>query len=185
MEVFTCLPSLQNRNYFRLAPLWKSFSGIPANFKTAAGPPCWRWAGSPPRAALLPRGKFGARISSLHDSNTIPVKPTGFLARWWSEAFIVCFFRGASTLLFKKDCGHRHAGAPAIPDPRFRRLPPALGAGANRPTILVVGGSSVRAVLNLYLSALKLVPAAQLLHLSGKVFEVQAGFTRRRASRRW
>lgn len=105
----------------------------------------------------------------LHESNTIPGKANRFLARFVDEAF-VGFPETASRLKARKVTA---TGTPVRPqfcvrDAAGCRL--ALGLEAERPTILVVGGSQGASGLNgMVLSALPLLARKnwQWLHLTG------------------
>ena len=173
MEIFT-LPAvgLQNRNYFSFArSFWKSFQTARGIFKTRRPDAVLAMGGFTSAPPVLAARKFGAK-TFLHDSNTIPGKANRFLARWVDEAFIG-FPEAAARLRAKKISV---TGTPVRPqfqvrDPAACRL--ALGLEPNMPTMLVVGGSQGASGLNdLILSALKLMPRAQWLHLTGaKDFE--------------
>ncbi|HSY17638.1 MAG TPA: undecaprenyldiphospho-muramoylpentapeptide beta-N-acetylglucosaminyltransferase [Candidatus Acidoferrales bacterium] len=173
MAIFT-LPAvgLQNRNYFSFArSFWKSFQAARAIFKTRRPAAVLAMGGFTSAPPVLAARKFGAK-TFLHDSNTIPGKANRFLARWVDEAFIG-FPEAAARLRAKKISV---TGTPVRPqfqvrDPAACRL--ALGLEPNMPTVLVVGGSQGASGLNdLILSALKLMPRAQWLHLTGaKDFE--------------
>jgi len=173
MHIFT-LPAvgLQNRNYFSFArSFWKSFQAAREIFKAHRPAAVLAMGGFTSAPPVLAARKFGAK-TFLHDSNTIPGKANRFLARWVDEAFIG-FPEAASRLHAKKISV---TGTPVRPqfqmrDPAACRI--ALGLSPNLPTILVVGGSQGASGLNeLILSALKLAPRAQWLHLTGaKDFE--------------
>jgi UDP-N-acetylglucosamine--N-acetylmuramyl-(pentapeptide) pyrophosphoryl-undecaprenol N-acetylglucosamine transferase len=105
----------------------------------------------------------------LHESNTIPGKANRFLSRFVDEVF-VGFPETAARLKARKVTP---TGTPVRPQFRIRdaaecRL--ALGMDAERPAILVVGGSQGASGLNhMVLSALPLLAQKnwQWLHLTG------------------
>ncbi|MDR3457636.1 MAG: undecaprenyldiphospho-muramoylpentapeptide beta-N-acetylglucosaminyltransferase [Verrucomicrobiae bacterium] len=173
MEIFT-LPAvgLQNRNYFSFArSFWKSYRAAQAIFKAHRPAAVLAMGGFTSAPPVLAARRFGAR-TFLHDSNTIPGKANRFLARRVDEAFIG-FPEAAARLRAKKIFV---TGTPVRPQFQLREAAAcrtALGLDPERPTILVVGGSQGASGLNdLILSALKLAPPVQWLHLTGaKDFE--------------
>jgi UDP-N-acetylglucosamine--N-acetylmuramyl-(pentapeptide) pyrophosphoryl-undecaprenol N-acetylglucosamine transferase len=180
MGIFT-LPAvgLQNRNYFSFAgSFWKSFRAARAIFKSHRPAAVLAMGGFTSAPPVLAARKFGAK-TFLHDSNTIPGKANRFLARWVDEAFIG-FPEAAARLRAKKISV---TGTPVRPQFQMRAADvcrTALGLDPNLRTILVVGGSQGASGLNdLVLSALKLAPPVQWLHLTGaKDFEkVKAAYT--------
>lgn len=169
-EVYT-LPAvgLQNRNYFGFAGSFvKSLFSARSVF-------CRR----KPRAVLAMGGFtsappiFVAKAlgvqTYLHESNTIPGRANRLLARWVDEA-LVGFPEAAARLKAHKVTV---TGTPVRPQFQARSAAAcrvALGLDAERPVILVVGGSQGASGLNsLVLSALPLLAQKnwQWLHLTG------------------
>lgn len=135
----------------------------------------------PPHAALAMGGftsappilaakKFGAR-TFLHESNTLPGRANRWLS-WVVDHAFVGFPQAGARLHARRATT---TGTPVRPqftprDPAACRV--ALGLDADRPTLLVMGGSQGASGINdLVLRALPLLakgaPALQLLHLAG------------------
>ena len=198
MEIFT-LPAvgLQNRNYFSFAgSLLKSLFAAQKIFrrrKPDAVLAMGGFTGAPP---IWVGKDFGAR-TFLHESNTIPGRANRLLARFVDEAF-VGFPEAAARLKARKVT---MTGTPVRPQfrwgeatdepargdarlTRIARCRAALGLEADRPTILVVGGSQGASGINeMILSALPLLAGKnwQWLHLTGaRDFEkVKAAYAER------
>jgi len=170
METFT-LPAvgLQNRNYFSFAKsFWNSFRAARTIFKSrrpAAVLAMGGFTSAPPIFAA----KFSGTKTFLHESNTIPGRANRLLARFVDAAFIG-FPETAARVRAKKISV---TGTPVRPQFQIRAAAEcriALGFDANRPTILVVGGSQgARGLNDLVLSALPLLNDRdwQWLHLTG------------------
>ena len=184
MEIFT-LPAvaLQNKNYFSFArsfvKSWLSARKIFKQRQPVAVLAMGGFTSAPPVLAA----KFSGIKTFLHESNTIPGRANKLLARFVNVAF-VGFPETAARLNARKVTV---TGTPVRPQfqPRDAAVcRTALGLKANRPTILVVGGSQGASGLNeMVLSALPL-PAEknwQWLHLTGaNDFEkVQAAYAAR------
>ena len=175
MEIFT-LPAvgLQNRNYFSFAcSFWNSWRASRKIFKSRAPQAVLAMGGFTSAPPILAGKQAGAK-TFLHESNTIPGKANRLLARFVDEAF-VGFPEAAARLHARKVTP---TGTPVRPQFQIRaaaecRL--ALGLDAERPVILVVGGSQGASGLNtMVLSALPLLAGKpwQWLHLTGaKDFE--------------
>ena len=129
-------------------------------------------------------GKFLGAKTFLHESNTIPGKANRWLARFVDEAFV--YFPETASRLHARET--EVIGMPVRPqfleamDPSAARR--ALGLEADRPVLLVMGGSQGASGINdLILSALPLLteaaPEMQFLHLTGvRDFEkVKAAYT--------
>jgi UDP-N-acetylglucosamine--N-acetylmuramyl-(pentapeptide) pyrophosphoryl-undecaprenol N-acetylglucosamine transferase len=170
MEVFT-LPAvgLQNRNYLSFVlSFWKSFHTARKIFKSHPPQAVLAMGGFTSAPPILAAKTFGAK-TFLHESNTIPGRANRFLAGHVDEAF-VGFPETAKRL---KACKTTVTGTPVRP--QFMPKPAAdcriaLGLDAQRPTILVVGGSQGASGLNeMILSALPLLASKnwQWLHLTG------------------
>jgi UDP-N-acetylglucosamine--N-acetylmuramyl-(pentapeptide) pyrophosphoryl-undecaprenol N-acetylglucosamine transferase len=170
MEIFT-LPAvaLQNKNYFSFArsfvKSWLSARKIFKQRQPVAVLAMGGFTSAPPVLAA----KFSGIKTFLHESNTIPGRANHFLARFVDGAF-VGFPETVARLNARKVTV---TGTPVRPQfqPRDAAVcRTALGLKANRPTILVVGGSQGASGLNeMVLSALPL-PAEknwQWLHLTG------------------
>ncbi len=135
-----------------------------------------------PPAAVLAMGGFtgaapiwaGRRIGAktyLHDSNTIPGRANRWLARWVDDAFV--YFPETAARL--KNPRVHVVGMPVRPqfqpmDAASARM--ALGLAADRPTLLVMGGSQGASGINrLMTTALPAFMAAfpgwQFIHLTG------------------
>ncbi|HEX4350470.1 MAG TPA: glycosyltransferase, partial [Verrucomicrobiae bacterium] len=146
MEVFT-LPAvgLQNRNYFSFfMSFWNSFRAARKIFQQRKPDAVLAMGGftsAPPvLAAKFHLSKKLRCKAFLHESNTIPGKANRFLARYVDEAF-VGFPETASRLKARKTTP---TGTPVRPQFQIRAAAEcraALGLEAERPTILVVGGS--------------------------------------------
>jgi UDP-N-acetylglucosamine--N-acetylmuramyl-(pentapeptide) pyrophosphoryl-undecaprenol N-acetylglucosamine transferase len=119
---------------------------------------------------ILAAKSFGAR-TFLHESNTIPGRANRWLSRVVNQAFIG--FPQAGARLHARDFSV--TGTPVRP--QFQSLDAAacriaLGLEANRPVLLVMGGSQGASGINeLVLKTLPLLakrlPQLQLIHLTG------------------
>ena len=170
MEIFTLAAvALQNENYFSFArsfvKSWLSARKIFKQRQPVAVLAMGGFTSAPPVLAA----KFSGIKTFLHESNTIPGRANYFLARFVDGAF-VGFPETVARLNARKVTV---TGTPVRPQfqPRDAAVcRTALGLKANRPTILVVGGSQGASGLNeMVLSALPL-PAEknwQWLHLTG------------------
>lgn len=135
----------------------------------------------PPRAVLAMGGftsappvlaarRFGAK-TFLHESNVIPGRANRWLARWVDHAFVG--FVQASPHLRARET--TVTGTPVRSELRLRDAGPCrtvLGLDADRPVVLVMGGSQGASGVNeLVLAALpefaRRQPAWQWLHLAG------------------
>jgi UDP-N-acetylglucosamine--N-acetylmuramyl-(pentapeptide) pyrophosphoryl-undecaprenol N-acetylglucosamine transferase len=170
MEIFT-LPAvgLQNRNYFSFAKsFWKSFRTARTIFRQrqpAAVLAMGGFTSAPPIFAA----KISGAKTFLHESNTIPGRANRLLARFVDKAF-VGFPETAARLRAKKNLVTGTPVRPQFQPGDAAGCRRALGLDANRPTILVVGGSQGASGLNnLILSALPLMKNRgwQWLHLTG------------------
>jgi len=175
LEIFT-LPAvaLQNRNYFSFArSFWQSWRAARKMFQARPPRAVLAMGGFTSAPPVLAAKSFGAR-TFLHESNTIPGRANRFLARFVDAAF-VGFPEAGSRLKTRKVTG---TGTPVrtqfFPD-AGRRTPDvagraALGLDAERPVVLVMGGSQGASGLNdMILSALPLLAQKnwQWLHLAG------------------
>ena len=169
-EVFT-LPAvgLQNRNYFSFAAsFWNSFCAARKIFRQRKPDAVLAMGGFTSAPPVLAAKRFHAK-TFLHESNTIPGKANRFLARFVDEAF-VGFPEAAARLHARKVTP---TGTPVRPQFQVRAAAEcraALGLDAERPTVLVVGGSQGASGLNaMVLSALPLLAQKnwQWLHLTG------------------
>ncbi len=170
MEIVT-LPAvgLQNRNYFSFAlSFWKSWRTA-RNFFKARRPQAVLAMGGFTSAPPVFAGKKSGAKTFLHESNTIPGRANRFLARFVDGAF-VGFPEAAARLEAPKTTV---TGTPVRPQFQARdagECRRALGLEADRPVILVVGGSQGASGLNnRVLSALPLLAKKnwQWLHLTG------------------
>jgi UDP-N-acetylglucosamine--N-acetylmuramyl-(pentapeptide) pyrophosphoryl-undecaprenol N-acetylglucosamine transferase len=170
MEIFT-LPAvgLQNRNYFSFARSFvKSLFAARKIFRRCPPAAVLAMGGFTSAPPILVAKAMGAQ-TFLHESNTIPGKANRYLARFVNGAFIG-FPETAARLRAKKITV---TGTPVRPQFQIRAAAgcrTALGLDANRPTILVVGGSQGAHGLNeMILSALPLLKDRdwQWLHLTG------------------
>jgi UDP-N-acetylglucosamine--N-acetylmuramyl-(pentapeptide) pyrophosphoryl-undecaprenol N-acetylglucosamine transferase len=172
MEVIT-LPAvgLQNRNYFSFGrsflKSWLAARDVFRQRKPAAALAMGGFTSAPP---ILAAKRLGAK-TFLHESNTIPGRANRWLSRFVDQCF-VGFPQAASRLHTS------HAvvtGTPVRPQFQPRRAATcrvALGLEADRPTILVMGGSQGASGINdLMMGALPFLakrdPQPQFLHLSG------------------
>jgi UDP-N-acetylglucosamine--N-acetylmuramyl-(pentapeptide) pyrophosphoryl-undecaprenol N-acetylglucosamine transferase len=172
MEIVT-LPAvgLQNRNYFSFAlSFWKSWRTARNFFKTRRPQAVLAMGGFTSAPPVFAGKKSGAR-TFLHESNTVPGRANRFLARFVDGAF-VGFPEASARLGASKTTV---TGTPVRPQFRSRDAAEcrrALGLEADRPVILVVGGSQGASGLNnLVLSALPMLAKKnwQWLHLTGAV----------------
>jgi UDP-N-acetylglucosamine--N-acetylmuramyl-(pentapeptide) pyrophosphoryl-undecaprenol N-acetylglucosamine transferase len=170
MEIVT-LPAvgLQNRNYFSFAlSFWKSWRTA-RNFFKARQPQAFLAMGGFTSAPPVFAGKKSGARTFLHESNTIPGRANRFLARFVDGAFVG--FPEASVRLNAPKT--TVTGTPVRPQFHARdagKCRKALGLEADRPVILVVGGSQGATGLNkLVLSALPTLAKKnwQWLHLTG------------------
>ncbi|HEV2434784.1 MAG TPA: undecaprenyldiphospho-muramoylpentapeptide beta-N-acetylglucosaminyltransferase [Verrucomicrobiae bacterium] len=177
-EIFT-LPAvgLQNRNYFSFAGSFvKSWFAARKIFRRNPPDAVLAMGGFTSAPPVLAAKRFGAR-TFLHESNTVPGRANRFLARFVDEAF-VGFPETASRLRVRKVT---RTGTPVRPqfsmeqdsvEPKSRPCRTALGLEAQRPTILVMGGSQGASGINdIILAALPLLARRhstwQWLHLTG------------------
>ncbi len=174
-EIFT-LPAvgLQNRNYFSFAGSFvKSLFAARRIFRQRKPQAVLAMGGFTSAPPIFVAKDLGAK-TFLHESNTIPGKANRFLARFVDEAF-VGFPEAAARLRAKKITV---TGTPVRPQflhasritHHASECRVALGLDAERPTILVVGGSQGASGLNaMVLSALPLLAQKnwQWLHLTG------------------
>ena len=199
MEIFT-LPAvgLQNRNYFSFARSFvKSLFAARKIFRRRKPDAVLAMGGFTSAPPVFVAKDMGVK-TFLHESNTVPGRANRFLSRFVDTAFIG-FPEAAAKLRAKKTLV---TGTPVRPQFRWGEATDepglagqgeaataredarptntascraALGLDANRPTILVVGGSQGAHGLNeLVLSALPLLKDRdwQWLHLTGaKDFE--------------
>jgi UDP-N-acetylglucosamine--N-acetylmuramyl-(pentapeptide) pyrophosphoryl-undecaprenol N-acetylglucosamine transferase len=132
-------------------------------------------------------GKAGGAATFLHESNTIPGRANRWLAHVVTQAFVG--FPAAASRLHHTNV--LHTGTPVRPQfepaaPSSCRL--AMGLEADRPTLLVMGGSQGASGVNdLALQALPALlrakPGAQFIHLTGPgdVEKVQAKYAQHNA----
>lgn len=121
--------------------------------------------------APLLAGRRSGAATFLHESNAIPGRANRWLARFVDGCFVG--FKSAAPRLRGRVV--RVTGTPVRS--RFAPLPPAtaraaLGLQADRPTVLVVGGSQGAVGLNRAVAAAlplfaRLEPATQWIHLTG------------------
>lgn len=170
MDIFT-LPAvgLQNRNYFSFArSFWNSWRAARKIFTSRPPQAVLAMGGFTSAPPILAARKSGVK-TFLHESNTIPGRANRFLARFVDEAF-VGFPETAARLNARKVTP---TGTPVRPQFQVRNAAgcrAALGLDADRPVILVVGGSQGASGLNtMVLSALPLLAPKnwQWLHLAG------------------
>jgi UDP-N-acetylglucosamine--N-acetylmuramyl-(pentapeptide) pyrophosphoryl-undecaprenol N-acetylglucosamine transferase len=172
VEIVT-LPAvgLQNRNYFSFGrsflKSWLAAREIFGKRKPAAALAMGGFTSAPP---IFAAKQFGAK-TFLHESNTIPGKANRWLSRFVDQCFVG--FPQASSRLRSRN--FIVTGTPVRPqfqprDASVCRL--ALGLEADRPTILVMGGSQGASGINdLMMKALPMLaarePQPQFFHLSG------------------
>jgi UDP-N-acetylglucosamine--N-acetylmuramyl-(pentapeptide) pyrophosphoryl-undecaprenol N-acetylglucosamine transferase len=170
MEIFT-LPAvgLQNRNYFSFAGSFvKSLFAARRIFRRRKPQAVLAMGGFTSAPPIFVAKDLGAN-TFLHESNTIPGRANRFLSRFVDEAF-VGFPEAAARLRARKVTP---TGTPVRPQFQIRdaaECRAALGLAAERPTILVVGGSQGASGLNaMVLSALPRLANQnwQWLHLTG------------------
>jgi UDP-N-acetylglucosamine--N-acetylmuramyl-(pentapeptide) pyrophosphoryl-undecaprenol N-acetylglucosamine transferase len=170
MEIFT-LPAvgLQNRNYFSFAGSFvKSLFAARRIFRRRKPQAVLAMGGFTSAPPIFVAKDLGAN-TFLHESNTIPGRANRFLSRFVDEAF-VGFPEAAARLRARKVTP---TGTPVRPQFQIRdaaECRAALGLAAERPTILVVGGSQGASGLNaMVLSALPRLANKnwQWLHLTG------------------
>jgi UDP-N-acetylglucosamine--N-acetylmuramyl-(pentapeptide) pyrophosphoryl-undecaprenol N-acetylglucosamine transferase len=169
-EVFT-LPAvgLQNRNYFSFAGSFvKSWFCARRIFRRRKPQAVLAMGGFTSVPPIFVAKELGVK-TFLHESNTIPGRANRMLARFVDQAF-VGFPEAAARL---KARTVTPTGTPVRPQFQVRNAAEcrvALGLDADRPVILVVGGSQGASGLNnLVLSALPLLAQKnwQWLHLTG------------------
>jgi UDP-N-acetylglucosamine--N-acetylmuramyl-(pentapeptide) pyrophosphoryl-undecaprenol N-acetylglucosamine transferase len=170
MEIFT-LPAvgLQNRNYFSFAGSFvKSLFAARKVFRQRRPSAVLAMGGFTSAPPVFVAKEMGVK-TFLHESNTIPGRANRFLARFVDEAF-VGFPETAARLNARQVTP---TGTPVRPQFQIRNAAEcraALGLDAERPVILVVGGSQGASGLNtMVLSALPLLARKnwQWLHLTG------------------
>jgi UDP-N-acetylglucosamine--N-acetylmuramyl-(pentapeptide) pyrophosphoryl-undecaprenol N-acetylglucosamine transferase len=175
MEIFT-LPAvgLQNRNYFSFAGrFFKSLFAAQKIFRRRKPDAVLAMGGFTSAPPIWVGKDFGAK-TFLHESNTVPGRANRLLARFVTEVF-VGFPEAAARLKTRKVTMTGTPVRPQFSPDATRRTPDAgcriaLGLGADRPTILVVGGSQGASGINeMILSALPLLAGKnwQWLHLTG------------------
>lgn len=173
MEIHT-LPAvgLQNRNYFSFAASFvKSLMAARRVFRQQRPQAVLAMGGFTSAPPIFAGKALGAR-TFLHESNTIPGKANRFLSRWVDEAF-VGFPEAGARLKARKVTP---TGTPVrsqftnLQGGDFKAAAEKLGLAADRPVVLVVGGSQGASGLNaMVLSALPLLVGKnwQWLHLTG------------------
>jgi UDP-N-acetylglucosamine--N-acetylmuramyl-(pentapeptide) pyrophosphoryl-undecaprenol N-acetylglucosamine transferase len=162
---------LQNRNYFSFGlSFMKSLSAarkVFAKNRPAAALAMGGFTSAPP---ILAARQLGAR-TFLHESNTIPGKANRWLSRFVDQCFVG--FPQAGAQLRNRNVVT--TGTPVRPQFQERDAATcraALGLEANRPTVLVMGGSQGASGVNdLLMKALPTLtqqePQLQFLHLTG------------------
>lgn len=193
MEVIT-LPAVgwQNRNYFSfLRSFWQSYRAARRIFKQRPPAAVLAMGGFTSAPPVLAARKSGAQ-TFLHESNTIPGKANRFLARLVDGAFVgfpECAGRLRARAVSVTGTPVRPqfmAGSPSYPaELKAAECRMALGLEADRPTVLVVGGSQGASGLNdMILSALPRLAGKnwQWLHLTGAndVEKVRAAYVAHR-----
>jgi UDP-N-acetylglucosamine--N-acetylmuramyl-(pentapeptide) pyrophosphoryl-undecaprenol N-acetylglucosamine transferase len=172
VEIVT-LPAvgLQNRNYFSFGrsflKSWLAARDVFRRRKPAAALAMGGFTSAPP---IFAAKRLGAK-TFLHESNTIPGRANGWLSRFVEQCF-VGFPQAASRLHTSNVVV---TGTPVRPQFQPRRAETCrvvLGLEANRPTILVMGGSQGASGINdLMIAALPFLakrnPQPQFLHLAG------------------
>ena len=170
MEIFT-LPAvgLQNGNYFSFARSFvKSLFAARKIFRQRKPQAVLAMGGFTSAPPIFVAKDMGVK-TFLHESNTIPGRANRLLARFVDEAFIG-FPEAGARLKARKVTP---TGTPVRPQFKVRdaaECRAALGLDAERPVILVVGGSQGASGLNaVVLSALPLLAQKnwQWLHLTG------------------
>ena len=173
VDIFT-LPAigLQNRNYLSFASSFlKSLFAARRIFRNRKPDIVLAMGGFTSAPPVLVGRYFGAK-TFLHESNTIPGRANRFISKFVHGAF-VGFPETANRL---KVHNVTVTGTPVRPQFRcggpdsVRSARAALGLEADRPTILIVGGSQgARGLNEMVLSALPLLAGRnwQWLHLSG------------------
>jgi UDP-N-acetylglucosamine--N-acetylmuramyl-(pentapeptide) pyrophosphoryl-undecaprenol N-acetylglucosamine transferase len=173
MEIHT-LPAvgLQNRNYFSFAASFvKSLMAARRVFRQRRPQAVLAMGGFTSAPPIFAGKTLGAR-TFLHESNTIPGKANRFLSRWVDEAF-VGFPEAGARLKARRVTP---TGTPVrsqfanLQGGDFKVAAEKLGLAADRPVVLVVGGSQGASGLNaMVLSALPLLAGKnwQWLHLTG------------------
>jgi UDP-N-acetylglucosamine--N-acetylmuramyl-(pentapeptide) pyrophosphoryl-undecaprenol N-acetylglucosamine transferase len=159
VEIFT-LPAvgLQNRNYFSFAGSFlKSLFAARKIFRRRRPDAVLAMGGFTSAPPVWVGKDFGAK-TFLHESNTIPGRANRLLSRFVNEAF-VGFPEAAARLKARKVTTTGTPVRPQFQPRNSAECRAALGLEANRPTILVVGGSQGASGLNeMILSALPGTP---------------------------
>ena len=172
VEIVT-LPAvgLQNRNYFSFGrsflKSWLAARDVFRKHKPAAALAMGGFTSAPP---ILAAKRLGAK-TFLHESNTIPGRANRWLSRFVDQCF-VGFPQAASKLRTRNAVT---TGTPVRPQFHPRHAAAcrvAIGLQADRPTILVMGGSQGASGINdLMVKALPMIvarePQPQFFHLSG------------------
>jgi UDP-N-acetylglucosamine--N-acetylmuramyl-(pentapeptide) pyrophosphoryl-undecaprenol N-acetylglucosamine transferase len=172
VEIVT-LPAvgLQNRNYFSFTrsflKSWLAARDVFRKRKPTAALAMGGFTSAPP---IFAAKQFGAK-TFLHESNTIPGKANRWLSRFVDQCFVG--FPQASSRLHTRN--FVVTGTPVRPQFQPRHAAAcrvALGLEAERPTILVMGGSQGASGINdLMIKALPMLaarePQPQFFHLSG------------------
>jgi UDP-N-acetylglucosamine--N-acetylmuramyl-(pentapeptide) pyrophosphoryl-undecaprenol N-acetylglucosamine transferase len=170
MEILT-LPAvgLQNRNYFSFArSFWNSWRTARKFFQARPPQAVLAMGGFTSAPPVLAARQCGAK-TFLHESNTVPGRANRFLARFVDAAF-VGFPEAAAQLGRAKTT---ITGTPVRPQFKPREAAScrtALGLAAEKPVVLVVGGSQGASGLNaMILAALPVLGKKdwQWLHLTG------------------
>jgi UDP-N-acetylglucosamine--N-acetylmuramyl-(pentapeptide) pyrophosphoryl-undecaprenol N-acetylglucosamine transferase len=163
--------ALQNRNYISFARgCVRSYRAARRYFKSRPPQAVLAMGGFTSAPPVLAAKSLGAK-TFLHESNTIPGRANRWLSRFVDTAF-VGFPQAANRLLTRKTVA---TGTPVRPQFQPRDAATcrtALGLEANRPVVLVMGGSQGASGINeMVLSALpQLAKRAlhwQWLHLAG------------------
>jgi UDP-N-acetylglucosamine--N-acetylmuramyl-(pentapeptide) pyrophosphoryl-undecaprenol N-acetylglucosamine transferase len=163
--------ALQNRNYISFARgCFRSYRAARRYFKSRPPQAMLAMGGFTSAPPVLAAKSLGAK-TFLHESNTIPGRANRWLSRFVDTAF-VGFPQAANRLRTRKTVA---TGTPVRPQFQPRDAATcrtALGLEANRPVVLVMGGSQGASGINeMVLSALpQLAKRAlhwQWLHLAG------------------
>lgn len=162
---------------------WKSYWVARRHFRQRRPAAVLAMGGFTSAAPIL-AGRHFSGATFLHEANGIPGRANRWLARWVDCAF-VGFPQAAARF---RNCRIEVTGTPVRS--RFQKLDPAecrsrLGLAADRPVLLVMGGSQgARAINELVLAALpsleRQTPQLQILHLTGSedFGRVQDGYAR-------
>jgi UDP-N-acetylglucosamine--N-acetylmuramyl-(pentapeptide) pyrophosphoryl-undecaprenol N-acetylglucosamine transferase len=172
MEIVT-LPAVALQRGSRLAfvrGFWQSWRASRKLFKSRTPHAALAMGGFTSAPPILAARTLSAR-TFLHESNTIPGRANRWLARFVDHAFVG--FPQASERLRARDTAVTGTPVRAEFQPRdTAACRAALGLDANRPVVLVTGGSQGASGINeMILSALPLIakraPHWQWLHLTG------------------